>query len=247
MRLSSALKPMVARERSAMLATRTGGRHDATIVFDRTLDRFFAWRYLENRTRLLLRPAFSVRACALRCLMQRISGNASHAPPPPPRDISRSFRPSVSQSATAFRAKSQLRVGGMRARFLIFAAEGYLMSMPSSKSRALETTQEHCRCADRDQFFCAEAWAGIADRLRLSERQLDIARCIMAGQEERQIARRLDVSFHTVQTHMKRLHEKLAVQSRVELVIRFFSAYRAWRSELSPPGGCPAKTGLAPL
>lgn len=121
------------------------------------------------------------------------------------------------------------------------------MSMPSAKSRALETDHEHCYCAGGDQFFCVKAWAAIADRLGLSERQLDIARCIMAGQEERQIARGLDVSFHTVQTHMKRLHEKLAVQSRVELVIRFFTAYHAWRSELSPSGGCPAKTGLAPL
>ena len=43
--------------------------------------------------------------------MQRMSGNAIYAPPP--RDISRGFRPSVVYFVTAFRAKSQLFTGGV--------------------------------------------------------------------------------------------------------------------------------------
>ena len=68
----------------------------------------------------------------------------------------------------------------------------------------------------------------------------------IAGHGDRQIARRLDLSLHTVQTHIKRLHEKLTIQSRVELSTHIFAAYRAWRIDSHPPAGCPQNSGLAP-
>ena len=54
--------------------------------------------------------------------------------------------------------------------------------------------------------FREEAWAGIADRLNLSQREVEIARCVIAGQRDKQIAHALDVSCNTIQTHMKRLY-----------------------------------------
>ena len=51
----------------------------------------------------------------------------------------------------------------------------------------------------------------------------------------------------TAATHIKRLHEKLAIQSRVELATRIFAAYRAWRIDSHPPVGCPQNSGLAPV
>ena len=129
------------------------------------------------------------------------------------------------------------------------------MLMPGEESRALEGRHERLDallpqappCADGHRFFCDEAWAGIADKLKLSHRQVEIIRCVLTGEGDRQIARRLDLSLHTVQTHIKRLHEKLAIQSRVELAARIFAAYRAWRIDSHPPAGCPQNSGLAPV
>jgi DNA-binding NarL/FixJ family response regulator len=99
-------------------------------------------------------------------------------------------------------------------------------------------------CAKGHNFFCEEAWAGIAVKLGLSQRQVEAARCVVAGQGDKEIARRLDVSCSTVQTHLGRLYEKLEIQSRVELATQVFSAYCAWRTESPPPTGCPQKTRL---
>ena len=93
-------------------------------------------------------------------------------------------------------------------------------------------------CGDGDGFFSDKAWAGIANKLGLSPREMEIARCVVADQKRQQIARRLDISLHTVQTHMKHLHEKLEIQSRGELVARIFHAYHEWRTESHPPTGC---------
>ena len=87
---------------------------------------------------------------------------------------------------------------------------------------------------DGDGFFSDKAWAGIANKLGLSQRQVEIARCVVADQKNQQIARRLDMSLNTVQTHMKRLHEKLAIKTRAGLVARIFSAHDEWRTESAP-------------
>jgi DNA-binding CsgD family transcriptional regulator len=99
-------------------------------------------------------------------------------------------------------------------------------------------------CSDGHRLFCEEAWVGIADKLELSERQAEIVRCVLAGQRDGQIAQGLNVSSHTIQTHVQRLHEKLKIRSRVELAARVFAAYRAWRAESLPPAGCPQNTRL---
>ncbi len=39
------------------------------------------------------------------------------------------------------------------------------------------------------------------------------------------IARRLDITEHTVHTHFTRLYAKLGVSSRVELVVRVFAEH----------------------
>ncbi len=96
-------------------------------------------------------------------------------------------------------------------------------------------------------LFCEEAWAGIADKLDLSPRQMQVARCVVEGQGDREIVLALGVSWHTVQTHMERLHEKLGIQSRVGLATQVTAAYRAWRTESNPPAGCRENTRLESL
>ena len=85
-------------------------------------------------------------------------------------------------------------------------------------------------------------WKAIARRLRLSPRELQIVRHIAADEKERAIAARLDISAHTVHTHLRRIYEKLGVDSRVKLVTEIFRQYVACTRQggtLSIDGGRP--------
>jgi DNA-binding NarL/FixJ family response regulator len=74
-----------------------------------------------------------------------------------------------------------------------------------------------------------------------------VARCVVADQSDGDIAEALGLSWSTVQTHMERLHNKLNVHSRVQLVTRVVAAYLSWRNESPPPTGCRVHTRLASL
>jgi DNA-binding NarL/FixJ family response regulator len=52
----------------------------------------------------------------------------------------------------------------------------------------------------------------------LSERQLEILRCVAQGYTNREIAQQLDLSINTVECHAKSIYRKLAVRSRVAAV-----------------------------
>ncbi len=53
----------------------------------------------------------------------------------------------------------------------------------------------------------------------LNDRELMVARLLATGQTNRQIARRLNLSEHTVKNYLYRLFEKVGVSSRVELAV----------------------------
>ncbi len=111
------------------------------------------------------------------------------------------------------------------------------------QARALEVPP--C-CGVRD-LFCEEAWAGITGKLGLSARQAIVVRYVVADRSDHDIAEALSLSRSTVQTHMERLHNKLNVHSRVQLVTRVVAAYLSWRNESPPPTGCRVHTRLASL
>ena len=54
----------------------------------------------------------------------------------------------------------------------------------------------------------------------LSEREAEILRCLVEGLLKKQIALRLGLSIHTVDTYLRRVYEKLGVSSRSEAVTR---------------------------
>jgi DNA-binding NarL/FixJ family response regulator len=68
-------------------------------------------------------------------------------------------------------------------------------------------------------------WRSIADELRLSDRELQIAQGFLDGLDERSTAFRIGISEHTVHTHVRRMYQKSGVSSRCEFVIRLFVAY----------------------
>ena len=70
-------------------------------------------------------------------------------------------------------------------------------------------------------------WRAIARSLGLSERERQIVRRMFDDLKECAIADDLDISPHTVHTHLERLYHKLGVGSRCEVVVRVFAEYLA--------------------
>jgi DNA-binding NarL/FixJ family response regulator len=87
-------------------------------------------------------------------------------------------------------------------------------------------------------MFSEQAWAEIARSLRLSARELQIVRAVFDDQTEYAIAADLGISPHTVHTHFERLHRKLAITDRVQLVLRVTEAFLLRRNVPECP--CPA-------
>jgi DNA-binding CsgD family transcriptional regulator len=86
-------------------------------------------------------------------------------------------------------------------------------------------------------MFSSPAWAAIARSLRLSVRELQIVRGVFDDQNERTIASALGVSIHTIHTHVERLHRKLAIADRAQLVQRVMQEFLALT--VAPGSGLP--------
>lgn len=61
----------------------------------------------------------------------------------------------------------------------------------------------------------------------LSARELDVVRCVAEGLTNREIARRLTLTEHTVKNYLFRIFDKLGVSSRVEVVLYALSGGHA--------------------
>ncbi|MCB9858171.1 MAG: response regulator transcription factor [Phycisphaerales bacterium] len=70
-----------------------------------------------------------------------------------------------------------------------------------------------------------DQWRTIVADLRLSPREEEIVKYIFDGLKETAIARALDISPHTVHTHLERLYHKIHVQSRCEVALRVFQTF----------------------
>jgi DNA-binding CsgD family transcriptional regulator len=74
-------------------------------------------------------------------------------------------------------------------------------------------------------LFTPEEWTAIRTALCLSPRESDVTLGLLAGETEADIAARLGISAHTVHCHLSRLHRKLNVQSKSDLLLRVFRTY----------------------
>lgn len=81
-------------------------------------------------------------------------------------------------------------------------------------------------------MFSEVAWEAIGQSLHLSKRELEIVRGAFEDRTEFAIAADLHISPHTVHTHVERLHRKLQVTDRVQLVLRVMDEFL--RLTLSP-------------
>jgi len=107
-----------------------------------------------------------------------------------------------------------------------------------------------CRCVDR--VHAGQIWANSnelvdvmgafsrlapmkvvnADSLRmLTKREEDVVRLLAEGLQNREIARQLGLSEHTVKNYMFHIFEKLGVSSRVELVLYAVSSTKRMQIE----------------
>jgi two-component system, NarL family, nitrate/nitrite response regulator NarL len=66
----------------------------------------------------------------------------------------------------------------------------------------------------------APATSQSGDRLRLTEREQDVLRCLVQGMSYSHTARELDVTIHTVRTHVRGIYGKLRVHSVAAAVSR---------------------------
>jgi DNA-binding CsgD family transcriptional regulator len=105
-------------------------------------------------------------------------------------------------------------------------------------------------------MFCPPAWAAIADSLQFSGRELQLVRGVFDDQKDLALASALGISIHTIHTHFERLHHKLAVNGRPQLIQRVmqrFLALTAAPGSVLPPicacrttGHCPRGSRLIP-
>lgn len=69
----------------------------------------------------------------------------------------------------------------------------------------------------------AATWQAIIDELALPPQQIRVVELILRGQQDKEIALLLDLSFPTVRTYLKRIFDRVEVSDRVGLVLRIFA------------------------
>ena len=93
-------------------------------------------------------------------------------------------------------------------------------------------------CRAGSSMFSPEAWKQIGRSLGLSGRQLQIVRGTFDDKTELAMAADLRISPSTVHTHVERLHHKLAITDRAQMLLRvtqeFFALTATPGNDLPP-------------
>ncbi len=129
-------------------------------------------------------------------------------------------------------AAADLRLRGRSGRWLTLYAEVVEPGTPQPRpttgrvSLVIEPTRPH------------ELAQVIADAYALTPREREVARLVVAGHTNREIATMLWLSVYTVQDHLKAIFAKLDVRNRAQLTSRmFFDQYLPHQVERTPLGG----------
>jgi DNA-binding NarL/FixJ family response regulator len=76
--------------------------------------------------------------------------------------------------------------------------------------------------------FSEGEWTRIREHLGLPPRQAEIARHILCGRSDKQIADEMGISVATVRPHLGRLLGKFGLSDRVELPLYLLARLRDW-------------------
>ena len=68
-----------------------------------------------------------------------------------------------------------------------------------------------------------QTWLAIANSLSLSPQQIRIVELILRGQQDKEIAQRLELSVPTVRTYLGRIYDRVGVSDRLALVLHVFA------------------------
>jgi DNA-binding NarL/FixJ family response regulator len=86
----------------------------------------------------------------------------------------------------------------------------------------MTTQRQPSACSE---FLTEREWLVIAAQYSLSHRELEVARGLVHGEEESQIAERLRLSIHTVHAYIRRLYHNADVHNHQQLVGAIFRVY----------------------
>lgn len=90
----------------------------------------------------------------------------------------------------------------------------------------MERTCEPAEKSGTERIFLSELeWLRIHTALRLSVRESEIARGVLVGGSEQEIAASLSISAHTVHSYLDRIYRKVGARSRCGLVTRLFATF----------------------
>ena len=122
-----------------------------------------------------------------------------------------------------------------------------LASLPAKAGQCPSSDDAGC---GHPEDFPPQVWPVLADSLGLSRRELQLTRRVFLNRTDHAIATELGISRHTVHALMGRLHLKLRVKDRIELVLRVVQEFL--RQTTAPDGLlasiCRVRTaGLCPL
>jgi DNA-binding NarL/FixJ family response regulator len=84
-------------------------------------------------------------------------------------------------------------------------------------------------------FLSESAWERLAEKLNLSSREVQIVQAVLENEKDLAIADRLRMSPHTVHSHMDRLHGKLSVRGRSELIVKILTTFLLMTAEPGSP------------
>jgi DNA-binding NarL/FixJ family response regulator len=136
------------------------------------------------------------------------------------------------------------------ARLLDFSRKELVMSTGRYSRRTKARPECRRKQGENARVFSEQAWKAIGQSLKFSGRELEIVRGIFEDRTEFAIAADLNISPHTVHTHVDRLHHKLHVANRVQLVLRvmneFLSLTLSPQTKL-PPICASWQEGVCPL
>jgi DNA-binding NarL/FixJ family response regulator len=76
------------------------------------------------------------------------------------------------------------------------------------------------------ELLSEQEWTRLKEELGLPPRQAEIARCLLRGMSDKQIAGAAGISVNTVRSHMTRLFGKFSTNDRIELILCLFGHVR---------------------